>query len=114
MIWILYHFCPQNATETAHRILELPAEQAAALLASPTPLADVYREWGKVIPPFHLNVVCDIMRKNVAIGCEHMAYSLAEPVLHRGFPWFAPVGNVFDEAARVEAQALCQGNVLVI
>ena len=27
---------------------DLPADQAAALLASPTSLADIYREWGKV------------------------------------------------------------------
>lgn len=27
---------------------DLPAEQAEALLASPTSLADIYREWGKV------------------------------------------------------------------
>ena len=26
---------------------DLPADQAAALLASPTSLADIYREWGK-------------------------------------------------------------------
>ena len=25
--------------------LDLPAEQASALLSSPTPLADIYREW---------------------------------------------------------------------
>ena len=27
---------------------DLPADQVAALLASPTSLADIYREWGKV------------------------------------------------------------------
>lgn len=27
---------------------DLPADQAAALLASPTSLADIYQEWGKV------------------------------------------------------------------
>ena len=27
---------------------DLPADQAAALLVSPTSLADIYREWGKV------------------------------------------------------------------
>ena len=29
-------------------VLELPGEQAAALLGSPTPLADIYQEWNKV------------------------------------------------------------------
>ena len=29
-------------------VLELPAEQAAALLASPEPLAELYREWNSV------------------------------------------------------------------
>ena len=31
---------------------DLPADQAAALLASPTSLADIYREWGKVDNPY--------------------------------------------------------------
>ena len=41
-------------------VLELPAEQAAALLASPTPLADVYREWGKV-ETHHMEDIRDVI-----------------------------------------------------
>lgn len=40
--------------------LDLPAEQAAALLASPTPLADVYREWGKV-ETHHMEDIRDVI-----------------------------------------------------
>lgn len=40
--------------------LELPAEQAAALLASATPLADVYREWGKV-ETHHMEDIRDVI-----------------------------------------------------
>lgn len=43
-------------------VLELPAEQAAALLASPTPLADVYREWGKV-ETHHLEDIRDVIEE---------------------------------------------------
>lgn len=41
-------------------VLELPAEQAAVLLASPTPLADVYREWGKV-ETHHMEDIRDVI-----------------------------------------------------
>lgn len=41
-------------------VLELPAEQAAALLASPTPLADLYREWGKV-ETHHMEDIRDVI-----------------------------------------------------
>lgn len=40
--------------------LDLPAEQAAALLASSTPLADVYREWGKV-ETHHMEDIRDVI-----------------------------------------------------
>ncbi len=39
---------------------------------------------------------------------------LRKPVLYRGFPRFALVGDIFDQASRVEAQAFCQGNVLIV
>ena len=41
-------------------VVELPTEQAAALLASPTPLADVYREWGKV-ETHHMEDIRDVI-----------------------------------------------------
>ena len=41
-------------------VLELPAEQAAALLASPAPLADVYHEWGQV-ETRHMEDVRDVI-----------------------------------------------------
>ena len=40
--------------------LDLPADQAAALLASPTPLADVYRAWGKV-ETHHMEDIRDVI-----------------------------------------------------
>lgn len=42
--------------------LELPADQAAALLASPFPLADVYREWGKV-ETRHMEDIRDVIEE---------------------------------------------------
>lgn len=42
------------------KVLELPAEQAAALLASPAPLADVYHEWGQV-ETRHIEDVRDVI-----------------------------------------------------
>ena len=41
-------------------VLELPGEQAAALLASSTPLADIYREWGKV-ETHHMEDIRDVI-----------------------------------------------------
>lgn len=40
--------------------LELPAEQAAALLASPSPLADLYREWNSV-ETHHMEDIRDVI-----------------------------------------------------
>lgn len=40
--------------------LDLPADQAAALLALPYPLADVYREWGKV-ETHHMEDIRDVI-----------------------------------------------------
>lgn len=40
--------------------LELPADQASALLASPFPLADVYREWSKV-ETHHMEDIRDVI-----------------------------------------------------
>lgn len=40
--------------------LDLPASQAAALLASPTPLADVYQEWSKV-ETHHMEDIRDVI-----------------------------------------------------
>lgn len=42
--------------------LELPADQAAALLASPTPMADVYRQWGKV-ETHHMEDIRDVIEE---------------------------------------------------
>ena len=42
--------------------LALPAEQAAALLASSTPLADVYRQWGKV-ETHHMEDIRDVIEE---------------------------------------------------
>ena len=42
--------------------LDLPAEQAAALLASPTPMADVYRQWGKV-ETHHMEDIRDVIEE---------------------------------------------------
>lgn len=42
--------------------LDLPADQAAALLALPYPLADVYREWGKV-ETHHLEDIRDVIEE---------------------------------------------------
>ncbi len=44
--------------------LELPAEQAAALLSSPAPLADLYREWGKV-ETHHMEDIRDVIENYV-------------------------------------------------
>ena len=41
-------------------VVELPAEQAAALLASPTPLADLYREWSSV-ETHHMEDIRDVI-----------------------------------------------------
>lgn len=41
-------------------VLELPAEQAVALLASPTPLADLYREWSSV-ETHHMEDIRDVI-----------------------------------------------------
>lgn len=43
-------------------VLDLPAEQAAALLASPTPMADVYRQWGKV-ETHHMEDIRDVIEE---------------------------------------------------
>lgn len=55
-------------------VVELPAEQAAALLASPTPLADLYREWSSV-ETHHMedirDVIEDCTEKLAARGREH-------------------------------------------
>ena len=40
--------------------LELPTEQAAALLASPTPLAELYREWSSV-ESHHMEDIRDVI-----------------------------------------------------
>lgn len=40
--------------------LDLPADQAEALLSSPTPLADVYREWNKV-ETHHMEDIRDVI-----------------------------------------------------
>ena len=40
--------------------LDLPAEQASALLSSATPLADIYREWGKV-ETHHMEDIRDVI-----------------------------------------------------
>ncbi len=42
--------------------LDLPADQAAALLALPYPLADVYREWGKV-ETHHMEDIRDVIEE---------------------------------------------------
>ena len=42
--------------------LELPADRAAALLASPTPMADVYRQWGKV-ETHHMEDIRDVIEE---------------------------------------------------
>ena len=42
--------------------LDLPAEQAEALLASPTPMADVYRQWGKV-ETHHMEDIRDVIEE---------------------------------------------------
>lgn len=41
-------------------VLDLPAEQASALLSSPTPLADIYREWSKV-ETHHMGDIQDVI-----------------------------------------------------
>ena len=41
-------------------VVELPTEQAAALLASPTPLADLYREWSSV-ETHHMEDIRDVI-----------------------------------------------------
>lgn len=43
-------------------VLDLPAKQAAALLASPSPLADVYRQWGKV-ETHHMEDIRDVIEE---------------------------------------------------
>lgn len=56
--------------------LELPPEQAAALLASPTPLADLYREWSSV-ETHHMedirDVIEDCTEKLAAKGRERLS-----------------------------------------
>ncbi len=44
------------------KALNLPAEQTVALLASPTPMADVYRQWGKV-ETHHMEDIRDVIEE---------------------------------------------------
>lgn len=45
--------------------LDFPAPQAAVLLESPTPLADVYRQWGKV-ETHHMEDIRDVIEEYVS------------------------------------------------
>lgn len=44
--------------------LDLPAQQAAVLLSAPSPLADLYREWGKV-ETHHMEDIQDVIENYV-------------------------------------------------
>ena len=75
-------------------VVELPAEQAAALLASPTPLADLYREWSSV-ETHHMedirDVIEDCTEKLAAKGRERPSVlgglkRPAQPGTDRGTP----------------------------
>lgn len=70
-------------------VLELPAEQAAALLASPAPLADVYHEWGQV-ETRHMEDVRDVI--------EGLADSLLKD--QRASACFIPLYRQSGEYAR--------------
>lgn len=57
-----YEYAMRQDILVEMEVLELPADQAAALLASPTPLADVYQKWSDV-ETRHMEDIRDVIEE---------------------------------------------------
>ena len=74
--------------------LELPADQAAALLASPTPLADVYQKWSDV-ETRHMEDIRDVIEElaDTQVKAQEEAHDLP---LYRGNARYAREHDELD------------------
>lgn len=91
-------------------VLELPAEQAAALLASPTPLADVYREWGKV-ETHHMEDIRDVIEELASTRVKDREPTCYSPIYRHTGEYAREHGELDAFRASREANVACKEGI---
>ena len=90
--------------------LDLPADQAAALLALPYPLADVYREWGKV-ETHHMEDIRDVIEELASTRVKDREPTCYSPIYRHTGEYAREHGELDAFRASREANVACKEGI---
>lgn len=88
-------------------VLELPADQAAALLASPTPLADVYQKWSNV-ETRHMEDIRDVIEELADIRVKDQEATRSIPLYRENVRHARENGELAAFEASYQANIACR------
>lgn len=90
--------------------LELPADQAAALLASPSPLADVYQKWSDV-ETHHMENIRDVIEELASTQVKDRELTCCIPLYRHSGEYAMVHGELDAFRASYQANVACKGAI---
>lgn len=102
-----YEYAMRQDILVEMEVLELPADQAAALLASPTPLADVYQKWSDV-ETRHMEDVRDVIEELADTRVKNREATRSIPLYRENVRYARENGELAAFEASYQANIACR------